>query len=110
MSGRHWSMTVSSVLGVKGLRRQRVAPSSSAILRKSGAGVRCSTKTWPDAAHVRHENVDDHQIERRTIESFKSGFAAIGDRNFKAATFEPRPNRRANQRIIIDNEDAWHEF
>jgi hypothetical protein len=31
-------MAASSASGVNGLRRQRVAPSSSAILRKSGAG------------------------------------------------------------------------
>jgi hypothetical protein len=35
-SDRHSSITLSNVIGLKGLRRQRVAPSLSAILRKSG--------------------------------------------------------------------------
>ena len=37
-SDRHSLITVNSATGVNGLRRQRDAPSSSAILRKSGAG------------------------------------------------------------------------
>src|SRR5260370_8053352 len=35
-SDRHSSITLSNVLGLKGLRRQRVAPSLSAIFKKSG--------------------------------------------------------------------------
>lgn len=42
---QHMSITASNVVGVNGLRRQRAAPSSSAMRRKSGAGLRCSAKT-----------------------------------------------------------------
>src|ERR1700684_513885 len=38
-SDRHWSMTASNVVGLKGLRRHRVAPSLGASLRKSGPDV-----------------------------------------------------------------------
>jgi hypothetical protein len=38
-SERYSLITVSSATGVNGLRRQREAPSSSAMLRKSGAGA-----------------------------------------------------------------------
>ena len=38
-SDRHSSTAACNAAGVNGLRRQREAPSSSAILRKSGAGV-----------------------------------------------------------------------
>jgi hypothetical protein len=37
-SDRHSSIAIRNAAGVNGLRRQREAPSSSAILRKSGAG------------------------------------------------------------------------
>jgi hypothetical protein len=45
---------------------------------------------YPDrfeTAHVRHEDIDDHQVEARSFQRAMSGFAAIGDRYFKAVAF-----------------------
>jgi hypothetical protein len=41
------------------------------------------------AVHMRHENIDDHQIEHRIIESVEAGFSAVGDDNLKSSFFEP---------------------
>src|SRR6266851_1859175 len=79
---RHSSITPSNVVGLNGLRRHRVAPSLSAILRKSGldtlrtgecvSGYRDQRHRGrvivkhPDrfeAAHIGHEDIDDHHIE-----------------------------------------------
>src|SRR6478672_9624671 len=49
-SARHSSITDSNAAGVNGLRRQRAAPSSRAIRRKSGAGESRFSKAYPDIA------------------------------------------------------------
>jgi hypothetical protein len=67
---------------------------------------------YPDrleTAHPRHENVDDHQIERGIVERKQAAGAAIGDRNLKAVPLEPGPNGEANVRIIVDNQNASHD-
>ena len=43
-------MIVNKAAGVNGFRRQRAAPSSSAIRRKSGAGESRFAKAYPDIA------------------------------------------------------------
>jgi len=115
------------VAGLKGLRRQRVAPSLSAILRKSGLDASrlenaypeianqryrgCAIVKYPDrfeTAHAGHEDIDDHQIERRTVESDEAGGAAIAMATFEAIVPEPRLNGEADMRIVIHNQNAAH--
>ncbi len=126
-SERHSLITVSSATGVKGLRRQRDAPSSSAILRKSGAGEFRFAKAYPDiaikgvvgarswnilieleAAHVRHEDVDDHQVEGCAFQRPKSGLAAIGDGHLKIVPLKIDLNGHADHWVAIDDENTWH--
>ena len=57
---------------------------------------------------MRHEDIDDHQIEGHAFESAKSGFAAIGNRHLKAVSFEIDLNGHANHWIIIDNQNTRH--
>jgi len=66
---------------------------------------------YPDrleATHLRHEYIDDHQIEGRVLESDETGRAAVGDRDFEAASVEPRLYRKANVRVIVDNQNPTH--
>jgi hypothetical protein len=61
---------------------------------------------YPDrfeTAHAGHEDIDDHQIERRIVESDEAGSAAIGDRDLETIALEPSPNGEADMRIIINN-------
>jgi len=66
---------------------------------------------YPDrfkTAHMRHKDIDHHQIEAGVFESAKPGFAAIGYRHFKAVAFEIDLDGHANHRIVIDNENPCH--
>ena len=83
--------------------------------RKSGAGQSRLAKAYPDIAtsgiagarswnilidsnpHVRHEDIDDHQVEAGFFQGTKPGFAAIGYRHLKAVTLEKDLNGRADQ-------------
>jgi hypothetical protein len=49
-SDRHSSITLSNVVGLKGLRRQRVAPNLAAILRKSEVEASMPEKAYPEIA------------------------------------------------------------
>ena len=99
-SARHSLTSASSAPGVNGLRRQRAAPSSSAMRRKSGAGESRLAKAYPDiatmgiagarswnilidskAAHMRHEDIDEHQVERAIVQRGEAALAAIRDRD-----------------------------
>jgi hypothetical protein len=61
-----------------------------------------------EAAHIGHEDIDDHQLERCVVEGGETVDAAIGDRNPKTVPLEPSPNGEADMRIVIDNLDAAH--
>jgi hypothetical protein len=66
---------------------------------------------YPDrfeAAHIGHEDIDDHQIERRIVESDETVGAAIGDGDPKTIPLEPSANGEANMRIVVDNQNASH--
>ena len=66
---------------------------------------------YPDrfeAAHVRHEDVDEHQVEAGIFQRTKPGFAAIGYRHVKAVTLKIDLDGRADQGIVIDDKNACH--
>src|ERR1700730_10188400 len=61
---------------------------------------------YPDrfeTAHVRHEDIDNHQVEARTFQRAKPGISAIGYRYFKAVAFERYLDGHADHGIIIDD-------
>jgi hypothetical protein len=60
------------------------------------------------AVHMRHENIDNHLVERRAFQSVQTSFSTIGDDNRKSAFFKPCANCGANKRIVIDDENAFH--
>jgi hypothetical protein len=92
--------------------------------RKSGAGESRLAKAYPDiaisgtagarswnilkAAHVRHEDIDEHQVKAAVFQRTKPGFAAIGYRHVKAVTLEIDLDGRADHGIVIDDENACH--
>ena len=57
---------------------------------------------------MRHEDVDEHQVEAGIFECTKPGFAAIGYLHLEAVALEIDLNGRADHRIVIDNENACH--
>jgi len=107
-SDRHSSITPSSVAGRNGLRRHRVAPRLSAILKQAGSSASGPEKAYPEIAisgtgrrvameypdrleppHVRHKDIDDHQIERAVVQRGETALAAIRDRDPEPALLEP---------------------
>jgi hypothetical protein len=61
-----------------------------------------------EATHTRHEDIGDHQIERRVVGGGEPGTTAIGDRDPKAAPLEPSAKREGDMRIVINNQKAAH--
>ncbi len=95
--------------------------------RKSGAGKSRLAKAYPDmatsgtvgarswkirieleAAHVRHENIDDHHVEARIFQRAKPGLAAPSDRDRKSVAFEIQLDRHADHGIVVVDENACH--
>ena len=66
---------------------------------------------YPDrlkAAHVRHEDVDEHQVEAGLFQCTKPGFAAIGYRHVKALALKIDLDGRADHGIVINDKNACH--
>ena len=63
-----------------------------------------------EAAHVRHENVDDHQIDAAAVERTKPRFAAIGHHHLEVVTFQKDLDGHADHRIVVDDENARHDM
>src|ERR1035437_6128272 len=87
------------------------------LLRKDVTGngnerhMWCSLMEHPHrlkAAHVRHKDIDNHQIEGIFIERVQTGLSAISDDGFITFGFDPRADRRANQQIVVYHENARH--
>jgi len=61
-------------------------------------------------AHMRHEDVDDHQIELFVFESAQSRFAAIGNRHTKIVALEIDLDGHAHHRVVVDDENVAQTF
>ncbi len=57
---------------------------------------------------MRHENIDDHQIETGVFKGAKPGLAAIGDGHLKIMSFKIDLNGHTDHRIIVDDENTLH--
>jgi hypothetical protein len=57
---------------------------------------------------VRHENIDNHQVEARAFKGAKSGFTAFGNGYPKVVPFEIDLDRHADHWIVVDDENTWH--
>ena len=127
-SDRHSSITLSSVAGLKGLRRhlrrteaERHFQASQIFGFRAGKGVtgdrdqrdrRRALVKYPDrleTAHVRHEDIDDHQVERRVVERREAVGPAVRDRDPETAPLEPGAYRKAGMKVVIDNQNATHD-
>src|SRR5436309_14856396 len=58
---------------------------------------------------MRHEDIDDHQIEFGIVERRETVDPAVGDRDPESALLQPRPDREACVRVIIDHQYATHD-
>jgi hypothetical protein len=61
-----------------------------------------------EAVHIGHEDIDDHQVERRIVESDKTIGAAVCDRDLETIALQPRANGEADMRIVVDDQNASH--
>jgi hypothetical protein len=57
---------------------------------------------------MRHEDVDQHHVERRCFKRADARFAAVGDGHLKALALQTDLDGRADQWIVIDHENTWH--
>jgi hypothetical protein len=67
---------------------------------------------YPDrleTPHVRHEDIDDHQIERAIVQRGETALTAIRDRDPEPALLEPYAYGKAGVPVVIDYQDATHD-
>ena len=57
---------------------------------------------------MRHEDVDDHQVECHAFQGPKPGLTAIGDRHLEIVPDEIGLDGRADHWIVIDDENMRH--
>ena len=62
----------------------------------------------PEAAHLRHEDVDDHRIEAVAFERGEAGGAAVGKHRLEAVPLQRQLDRQGYQRIVIDYQYTLH--
>ena len=61
-----------------------------------------------EPAHMRHEDVDDHQIELFVFERAKPCFSSFGNRHPKIVPLEIDLDGHAHHRVVVDNQNmAW---
>ena len=58
--------------------------------------------------HIGHEDINDHQVERRIVESEETAGTTIGDRDLEAVALQPRPNGETDMWVVIHNKNASH--
>jgi CRP-like cAMP-binding protein len=58
--------------------------------------------------YLRHEDIDDHQVESERSQNAQSGFSAIGDRDPKVVPLKTGLDRRTDLRIVRDRRDPAH--
>jgi len=63
-----------------------------------------------EAAHVRHEDVDDHQIEMIVFEGAQFDLASFGNRHPKMVSLEIDLDGHAHHRVVADNENMAQIF
>src|ERR1700730_15816616 len=61
-----------------------------------------------ETAHIGHEDIDNHQIERYLLEGGETLGSTIGDRDPKTIPLEPSANGQTDMRIVIDYQNAAH--
>ena len=91
------------------VRRRRVEVGEGVSRHRNQRNRRRALVEYPDrseAAHVRHEDIDEHQVEAGVFQRTKPGLAAIGYRHLKAVPIEIDLDGRADHGIVIDDEHA----
>src|SRR6202035_4787659 len=61
-----------------------------------------------ETTHMRHENIDEHQVERRCFKRMNPRFTAVSDGDFEALAFKTELNSLANHWVVIDQENTRH--
>ena len=73
----------------------------------AGALVKDPDRLEP--AHMRHEDIHDHQIEPAAVKRAKAAFAAIGHDHLEPVTLQKDLNGHADHRIVIDDKNTRHD-
>lgn len=61
------------------------------------------------AAHMRHENIDQHHVERSRLERMQAGLTALRDDDLETLTLKTGLNGSANQRVVINHQNTRHD-
>src|SRR5260221_8307721 len=67
---------------------------------------------YPDrleAAHVRHEDVDEHHVERRGFKRMDACFSAVSDGYFEAPALQIDLDGCAYHRVVVDHAITPHD-
>ena len=93
------------------IRRRRSRGWQRPIPRSPSTARRRVVMEYPDrceAAHMRHEYINDHQVEGGHHSVRQAACPATRDRDPEAALLEPQANGNAVIRVVIDHQDsAW---
>ena len=57
---------------------------------------------------MRHEDIDNHQVEGCAVKRPKPGFAAIGDRHLEAVPFKKDLDSHTNHWVVVDHKNTRH--
>ena len=58
------------------------------------------------AAHMRHEDIDQHHVERRRFERVQAGLTAVRNGDLETLTLKAGLNGSANQRVVINHQNT----
>ena len=61
------------------------------------------------AVHARHEDIDQHHIERRRFERVQAGFTTVRNGDLETPTLQTGLDGSANQWIVIHHENVRHD-
>jgi len=62
-----------------------------------------------EAMHLRHEDVDDQQIEGEALQRLEPGLGAVGSDDVITVPPQHNSDRLAHRWIVVDDENARHE-
>jgi hypothetical protein len=62
-----------------------------------------------EAAHMRHEDIDQHDVEIGGFECAHTGFSTVGNGDFETFPRQTDLDGDAHHRVVIDHENPRHD-